>query len=117
MALRRDLVIGAGTVYPEINFTLPTMLVDETTWDEVRRQYRQIVESIVERAAVLELPGLVVEFEQLPPMTERPAWGAEISGILREGLDRAREKHGLRSSLIHAVEAATLRSRELGKGK
>jgi pyrroline-5-carboxylate reductase len=37
--------------------------------------------------------------------------GTTIAGI------QALEKHGLRSSLIHAVEAATLRSKELGKGK
>ena len=32
----RGLVIGGGRVYPELNFTLPTMFVDETTMPEVR---------------------------------------------------------------------------------
>ena len=67
-------MIGGGTVHPEINFTLPTIWIDDASWSEVVLQYRKITEVIVERAVRLGLPGLVVEFEHLPPMTERPAW-------------------------------------------
>ncbi|MGQ9588683.1 MAG: methyltransferase MtaB domain-containing protein [Planctomycetota bacterium] len=95
----RGLSIGGGEVYPEINFTLPPISIDETTWPEVLRQYRKMAEGVAERAADLEVPGLVVEFEHLPPMTERPRWGAEVTALLRETLDRARERRGLRSAL------------------
>ena len=38
------MVIGGGTVYPELNFTLPTMSIDAGTMPEVRRNYEQIIE-------------------------------------------------------------------------
>jgi methanol--5-hydroxybenzimidazolylcobamide Co-methyltransferase len=96
---RHGLRIGGGTVYPEINFTLPPMLVDEATMPEVRRQYREIIKGVTRRAAELNAPGLLVEFETLPPMTENPAWGIELAKILMEGLDEARERHGLAGAL------------------
>jgi hypothetical protein len=40
---RRGIVIGAGTVYPELNFTLPTMTINASTWPEIREHYRGIV--------------------------------------------------------------------------
>lgn len=95
----RGIVLGGGTVFPEINFTLPTMEIDETTWPDIRRQYQEIIESICERAADLEVPGLLVEFETLPPMTNRPEWGCEIVEILSGTLREFHEKHGLRNAL------------------
>lgn len=88
---RGGLNIGGGRVYPELNFTLPPMLVEESTWPDVQRHYREIGEAMVRRATALRLPGLTAEFEQLPPMTERPEWGAEITAILAESLKRLRE--------------------------
>ena len=38
------------------------------------------------RAVELEAPGLVVEFETLPPMTENPAWGIELTRVLPDGM-------------------------------
>src|SRR5215472_15518017 len=70
LSTKRGLTIGGGLVYPELNFTLPTMVVDETTMPEVRQQYREIITEATQRAADLETPGLVIEFETLPPMTE-----------------------------------------------
>ena len=93
------LVIGGGTVYPELNFTLPTMALSEATYDEVKRHYRQIAEEAVKRAAALEIPGLVLEFETLPPMTENPAWGEELSRILLDTLEEARATKGVQSAL------------------
>jgi methanol--5-hydroxybenzimidazolylcobamide Co-methyltransferase len=99
LTTRRGLVIGGGEVYPELNFTLPPMFVDASTMPEIRRQYRQIIEGAVRRAAELETPGLVIEFETLPPMTENPQWAIELTQILLEGMQQAYDKHGLKSTL------------------
>lgn len=96
---RHGLVIGGGTVYPELNFTLPPMHIEAATMPEIRRQYREIIEHATLRAAELNAPGLVVEFETLPPMCETPSWGIELAQILLEGMERARSQHGLKSVL------------------
>jgi len=36
------LTIGGGLVYPEVNFTLPTMSMDDGTWGEVVAHYEQM---------------------------------------------------------------------------
>jgi methanol--5-hydroxybenzimidazolylcobamide Co-methyltransferase len=91
--------LGNGEVYPELNFTLPTMALDESTWKTVVGHYEEIG-SIVQRAAKrLKLPGLMVEFELLPPMTEHPLWGAEITAILHRHLKQAHEDFGLPCAL------------------
>ena len=99
LTTRDGLTIGGGLVYPELNFTLPTMFVDATTMPEVRQHYRDIIAGACQRAAELEAPGLVVEFETLPPMTENPAWAIELTRILLDGMADARAKHGLKSVL------------------
>jgi methanol---5-hydroxybenzimidazolylcobamide Co-methyltransferase len=99
LATRQGLIIGGGVVYPELNFTLPPMLVDQTTMPEVRQQYQQIISGALKRAAELEAPGLVVEFETLPPMTEHPAWGIELTRILLDAMAEAHAKHGLKTVL------------------
>jgi methanol---5-hydroxybenzimidazolylcobamide Co-methyltransferase len=93
------LELGNGEVYPELNFTLPTMALDESTWKTVLGHYDEIG-AIVERAAKrLKLPGLMIEFELLPPMTEHPSWGAEITALLHEHLKRAHSDFGLPCAL------------------
>jgi methanol---5-hydroxybenzimidazolylcobamide Co-methyltransferase len=99
LTTRHGLVLGGGTVYPELNFTLPPMLVEEGTMPEVRRNYQQIIEGALERAVELEAPGLVVEFETLPPMTENPAWGLELTRILLDAMEETHTRHGLKSTL------------------
>jgi methanol--5-hydroxybenzimidazolylcobamide Co-methyltransferase len=99
LVTRRGLTLGGGVVYPELNFTLPPMFVDQTTMPEVRAQYQQIITGALQRAVELETPGLVVEFETLPPMTENPAWGIELTRILLDGMAEAHAKHGLKSVL------------------
>ncbi len=51
----------------------------------MRRQYEEMIRSVLERAVELETPELLVEFETLAPMTDRPEWGLEISGLSRNG--------------------------------
>ena len=92
LTTRSGMVIGGGIVYPELNFTLPPM-------PEVRRNYEQIIELALRRAADLDAPGVVIEFETLPPMTEHPAWGLDIAKILIEGMQREKDQSGLKSVL------------------
>jgi methanol--5-hydroxybenzimidazolylcobamide Co-methyltransferase len=94
-----DLTVGAGEVYPEINFTLPTMSVDEHSWPEVLAHYEEIGTMIENASRRLALPGLLVEFELLPQMTEHPEWGAEITGILHRHLVQAHDEYGLKAAL------------------
>ena len=96
---RSGMVIGGGTVYPELNFTLPPMTIDAATLPEVRRHYEQIIQGALGRAADLEVPGVVIEFETLPPMTEHPQWGLDIARILLEGMRREKDRSGLQSVL------------------
>jgi methanol--5-hydroxybenzimidazolylcobamide Co-methyltransferase len=99
LTTRRGMVLGGGLVYPELNFTLPTMLVEEATLPEVRQHYRDIIHGALQRAAELEAPGVVIEFETLPPMTENPSWGLELTRILLDGMEAAHARHGLKSVL------------------
>ena len=99
LATRHGMILGGGMVYPELNFTLPPMFVESATMPEIRLQYRQIIEGAMQRAAELEAPGVVVEFETLPPMTENPSWGIELTRILLDGMATANTKHGVKSVL------------------
>jgi methanol--5-hydroxybenzimidazolylcobamide Co-methyltransferase len=93
------LKIGGGAVYPEVNFTLPMMEMTDATWPEVRTHYEEIGRQVVGRALRLKAPGLVLEFELLPPMTERPEWGAELTRILKDRLFESHDKFGLPCAL------------------
>lgn len=96
---RSGMAIGGGTVFPEINFTLPAIEVDDGCMPEVRRHYAEIIEGVLLRAAELRAPGVLVEFETVPPMTSNPDIGMEIVDILLAGMTSARERHGLKSAL------------------
>jgi len=96
---RQGLTIGGGTVYPELNFTLPPMIIEPSSMPDIFAQYRQIIADATRRACELETPGLVIEFELLPPMTETPEWGTEITKILLDGIEDAHAKTGLKSVL------------------
>ena len=96
---KSGMLIGGGTVYPELNFTLPSMSIEAGTMPEVRRNYEQIIEGALRRAADLETPGVVIEFETLPPMTEHPQWGLDIAKVLLEGMEREKNRSGLKSVL------------------
>lgn len=92
---RRGLQIGGGQVYPELNFTLPPMEVSPATMPVVARHYREIITDAMRRAVELEAPGVVIEFETVPPMTATPAIGLEIVQILLDGMEQAWTRHGL----------------------
>ncbi len=94
-----DLDIGAGLVFPEVNFTRPAIEVCAPNWNQVVGHYEEIARNVVTRAVALQAPGIVLEFELLPAMTETPEWGAEITTLLKRHLRDAHEKHGLKSAL------------------
>jgi methanol--5-hydroxybenzimidazolylcobamide Co-methyltransferase len=91
--------VGDGAVYPEVNFTLPPMSLEESTRLEALRIYEDMAGHVVTRALALQVPGLVLEFEHLPPMTENPEWGAEITRRLVDVLRDAHDATGLPCAL------------------
>jgi methanol---5-hydroxybenzimidazolylcobamide Co-methyltransferase len=93
------LVIGAGPVVPELNFTLPAMDINEQTWPAVLNEYRDMIRHTLERAVALHAPDLLVEFETLPPMTIRPEWGLEITRLLAAALKEVSDRTGMRTAL------------------
>ncbi|MEX1119647.1 MAG: methyltransferase MtaB domain-containing protein [Terrimicrobiaceae bacterium] len=99
LTTKHGLVIGGGTVYPELNFTLPDLEIKPATMAAVETHYRQIVSGALERAAELHSPGVVLEFETLPPMTEFPDMGMAVVEILLEGIEEAHRKFGLKAAL------------------
>jgi methanol--5-hydroxybenzimidazolylcobamide Co-methyltransferase len=99
LKLRSGMVLGGGTVYPELNFTLPPMTVETSSLDVMDDHYQRIITDATKRAVELQAPGLVIEYETVPPMTEHPDWGMRVVNILMRGLKDAEEKHGLKSTL------------------
>ncbi|MCC6357232.1 MAG: hypothetical protein IT450_00695 [Phycisphaerales bacterium] len=98
-----DLEIGAGVVHPEINFTLPPMLITPATWPDVCEIYDRTLRDLLARARDLRLPGLMVEFEHLPPMTAMPGWGAELTRRMKTQLEAAHADWGLAAALRATV--------------
>src|SRR6516165_694687 len=96
---RKGMVLGGGTVYPELNFTLPAIDVVAGNMPEILRHYREIIAGATTRAIELECHGLVVEFETLPPMTQTPQFGIDVTKVLVDGLEDAHARHELKSAL------------------
>ena len=93
------LTIGGGLVFPEVNFTLPVLTIDPESRGEVLAHYEEMARNILKRAVALQMPGIVLEFELLPAMTDTPDLGAEVTAILHRHLREAHEKTGLKSAL------------------
>jgi methanol--5-hydroxybenzimidazolylcobamide Co-methyltransferase len=93
------LTIGNGKVLPEINYTLPPMMVSINNMEEVLKQYDSIINGVLQRALVLDVPGILLEFEHLPPMTDVPEIGVKITERTKEIMKNFHEKHGLKSGL------------------
>ncbi|MEW6510929.1 MAG: methyltransferase MtaB domain-containing protein [Bacteroidota bacterium] len=93
------ITIGGGEVYPELNFTLPPMTIAQESWRKVMEEYAEIAAMIKRVVRRLPMPGLVVEFELLPPMTEHPEWGAEVTRLLHETLRAVHDDTGLPCAL------------------
>jgi methanol--5-hydroxybenzimidazolylcobamide Co-methyltransferase len=96
---RRGLEIGGGRVYPELNFTLPPMSINNNTLPEVYRHYREIGEGALQRALELHSHGVVLELETLLEMTKTPQIGIEVVKILNEICEDYYQKYGLKSEI------------------
>lgn len=90
------MVIGGGTVYPEVNFTLPPMQINKATIEKVLKMYKEMAENTCQRALELEAPGLIIEIEILPDMTFNPEWGIETAKIVKDVMNEYYQKHGLK---------------------
>ena len=99
VTLKNGMSIGGGTLYPEINFTLPTMTIEEGTMPEVIRNYREIITGICERARDLYVPGFVAEIETLPPMTFQPQWGVEVCQTVVDIIRESADKYGIKGAV------------------
>ena len=99
VSLKNGLIIGGGTVYPELNFTLPDMIIDADSINEVYQQYTEMINGACQRAVELGASGLVVEFELLPDLTLVPEWGAVVTRILKDALNETEARHGLKTAL------------------
>jgi methanol--5-hydroxybenzimidazolylcobamide Co-methyltransferase len=93
------LVIGGGRVYSELNFTLPTITIKDSTLPEVYRHYREIAEGALHRAAELNSNGVILEFETLLEMTQNPKIGVEIVKIMNGICEDYFQKQGLISEI------------------
>ena len=96
---RRGLVIGGGRIYPELNFTLPTMEVTLETLPDVKAHYHQIVQDALKRGRELYAEGIVFEFETLLEMTMTPRIGVELVEEMNALCEEAFQQHGQRSEI------------------
>ena len=103
VTLKNGMVIGGGEVYPEINFTLPQMLITQETMPEVLRIYKEIITGVTERAVDLFVPGFVAEVELLPPCTWNVGWGVDVSKILLDTMNEFSAKYGIKTALRTTV--------------
>ena len=78
---KRGLVIGGGSVIPELNFTLPTMSINTHTMPTVCEHYRSIVTDAIDHARRMHAPGVIFEFETFLEMTQTPGIGIQLVNI------------------------------------
>jgi methanol--5-hydroxybenzimidazolylcobamide Co-methyltransferase len=94
-----DLAIGNGLVFPEINYTLGSIQINKDNFSEILEQYKMIVSNVLSRAVKLQTPGLVLEFEHLPKMTDIIEIGVKITEQTKKLMGNFYEKYGLKSAL------------------
>jgi methanol--5-hydroxybenzimidazolylcobamide Co-methyltransferase len=110
LACGNGVLIGAGQVIPEVNFTLPPMSIREETLPDVRQRFREMVERILTRAVQQGLSAIVLELEHLYELTLHPDWGALVTADLKQLMEQFGQRYGLRSAL--RVTIADIREQE-----
>ena len=96
---KRGLVIGGGSVYPELNFTLPTMEINDKTFPNIRQQYSSIIKDAIERGIKLDSAGIIFEFETLLEMTLKPEYGIELVKIMNDICEEYYQKNNFKSEI------------------
>lgn len=96
---KRGLIIGGGIVYPELNFTLPPMDINNNTLNEVKRNYNDIIKHSLEKALHLHSEGVVFEFETLVEMTQTPDIAVELVKMMDALCEEYFQKYGLKSEI------------------
>lgn len=91
----KGLVIGGGSVMPELNFTLPPITISKDTMPEIEEHYAGIVRDALTRGAELGLSGFVLEFETLLEMTMQPEIGVRLVEIMNGICEEFRAKEGI----------------------
>ena len=99
VVLKNNMIIGGGTIYPEINFTLPPMSITQDSMAEVIQNYKDIITGICERAKELYVPGFVTEIETLPPMTFNPKWGIEVCKTVVDIIKEYEVRYGVKGAV------------------
>lgn len=99
LTTKKGLVIGGGTVYPELNFTLPPIEICNENLNIIKDMYHSIMVDACERALNLECPGFVVEFETLIEMTLTPQYAIEVTKVITGVLEDYFSKYGLKTAL------------------
>lgn len=96
---KSGLIVGGGDIYPEINFTLPTMAVNADTVKKAGAIYKEMINGVLKRASELHSEGLVIEYESLPDFSAHPEWGLEITKIILDAMKEYEAKTGLKTAL------------------
>lgn len=110
LACGNGVLIGAGEVIPEVNFTLPPMAIREETLPDVRQRFREMVERILTRALQQGISALVLEIEHLYELTMYPDWGALVTADIKSVMEDFGQRYGLRTAL--RVTVADIREQE-----
>ncbi len=110
LACGSGVLIGAGEVIPEVNFTLPPMAIREETLPDVRQRFREMVERILARAVQQGLASVVLELEHLYELTLYPDWGALVTADIKGIMEEFGQRYRLRSAL--RVTVADIREQE-----
>lgn len=96
---KNGMVIGGGEIYPEVNFTLPSMNATIDTLPDAKRIYKEMIKGVLQKADELHATNIVIEFETLPQYTENPEWGIEIHKIIRDISSEHQVKTGIKSAI------------------
>jgi methanol--5-hydroxybenzimidazolylcobamide Co-methyltransferase len=95
----RGLEIGGGIVYPELNFTLPPIQINDENMGVIRHHYEEIITEALERGRHLHSPGVVFEFETLIEMTRNPAIGEDLVHRMNDLCETCYARYGLKSEI------------------
>ncbi|RPI04667.1 MAG: methanol--corrinoid methyltransferase [Ignavibacteriae bacterium] len=96
---RRGLTIGRDIVYPELNFTLPSMEIQPNTLPAITSHYKEIIKGSLEKAYHLHSDGVVFEFETLVEMTQTPSIAIELVRAMNDLCEDYFYKYGLKSEI------------------